>query len=487
MKMNLLLICLDTFRRDCIGALGDRGVETPRLDAMARKSVVFENAFGEGQPTIEFRRGLLTGVRTFPWRFDYDTRGLWPSVRGWHKVSPEDDMISEILLENGYTTGFFSDTYHMFKPTQNFTRGYTSWDFIRGQESDNWRSGPLDGVDLDRYLPPRLRKGGTAGRPPTTLLQYLLNNRDRTGEEDWTSARAFAGGMRFLEDNRDNEPFFLYIDSFDPHEPWDPPRRYADRYDPDWDEDWEPIHLGGIEVDKKTRRRIEALYYGECTFVDEWIGRLLDRLEELGLAENTLVVITSDHGTELWDHGIVGKGVHGCRYRHNAEIILMMRLPPAAEAGTDTRGRRIPAMVQNHDILPTVLGLMGIAHRPVDGIDLRPLITGEKERIRDVVISGWLHRAMVRSERFSYSVNFEADFGDEHLFDLAADPAEAHNAASQCPEACSELRSRLEDFLGERLPAAPRDKIYVSDAPIQVWSARNEAAAEKLGSRTSQG
>jgi arylsulfatase A-like enzyme len=460
--MNLVIVCLDTFRADCVAALGrNHVIQTPNLDRFAGGGVVFENAFGEGQPTIEFRRALITGTRTFPWRFDFDTRGLWPNGHGWHKVSPGVDTIAEILLENGYTTGFFSDTYHMFKPTQNFTRGFTSWEFIRGQETDNWRSGPAQAARLDRYVHP----GGS--RDPAdnaTLFQYLLNMQDRKTEDDWTSARTFTAAERFLDDNAENRPFFLWVDSFDPHEPWDPPAGYADRYDPDWNEPWEPIHYGCWDGSERTNERVKALYYGECTFVDKLVGRLLDKLDELNLADDTAVIVTSDHGTEMMDHGATRKGTHNCRYRHNSEILWLMRFPGGAHAGT-----KITGLVQNHDILPTALALLGVEHRPVDGEDVLPLVRGEKESIRDRVITGWSERASVRSHEFNYSVDWAEDEPDEHLFDLASDPAETENVAAAHPDVCGEYRETLEEFLGQKLPAKPMDKLYVTDAPCNVW------------------
>jgi arylsulfatase A-like enzyme len=473
--MNLVLICLDTFRADCLGALGrnDR-IQTPHLDELARRGVVFEKAFGEGQPTIEFRRALITGRRSFPWRYDFDTRGLWPNGRGWHKVVPEHDTLAELLLHRGYTTGFFSDTYHMFKPTQNFTRGFTSWEFIRGQETDNLRSGPADVVDLRQFVPPGLPADP---REHPILFQYLLNTQDRTTEDDWTSARTFALADRFLRDNRGNQPFFLWVDSFDPHEPWDPPTRYADAYDPDWTETWEPIHGCWRHLDERGRERAKALYYGECSFVDELTGRLLGTLDELGLADDTLVVVTSDHGTELWDHGAVQKGRHGCRYRHNNEILLLVRFPRDEHAGL-----RIPAFAQNHDILPTVLAVMGLEWAPLNepakpsglppaaaGENLLPLVMGGRDSVRDAVITGWGPRANVRTHEYSYSVDYESDQLDEHLFDVRNDPAETNNVAAEHADVCAEYRAMLEDHLGQTLPATPQDRLYVTEAPCIAW------------------
>ena len=298
--MNVVLICLDTFRADCVAAAGRNDfIQTPNLDRLVRDGVLFDNAFGEGQPTIQFRRALVTGNRSYPYAGQFDTKGLWPTCEGWHRIDPEQPTLAEILLDNGYMTGMAADTYHMFKPTQNFTRGMASWQFIRGQETDNYRTGPLSAIDFSKYNHPLYH------RVPenATVVQYLLNNQDRQSEMDCLPAKVFSAAIQFVEDNRDNRPFFLWVDEFDPHEPWDPPRAYADLYDPEWNEGWEPIMPVPTEAPEAMKRRVRALYHGECTFVDKQVGRLIDVLEARGLLEETLVIVCSDHGTEMYDHG----------------------------------------------------------------------------------------------------------------------------------------------------------------------------------------
>lgn len=175
--MNVICICLDTFRADIVGPNQKLSfVETPHLDAFAAEAVVFERAFGECQPTLQTRRGLFTGRRTFPWRYNFDRRGHWHHAPGWHKIPPEQDTLSEILLANGYLTGLVADTYHMFKPTMNYTRGFVTYDFIRGQENDNWRFGTR--AAIEHLLRPHVREPINWDRH-TGLMQYLFNQKFR--------------------------------------------------------------------------------------------------------------------------------------------------------------------------------------------------------------------------------------------------------------------------------------------------------------------
>ena len=281
--MNVICICLDTFRADIVGPNQKMSfIETPNMDAFAAESVVFERAFGECQPTLQTRRGLFTGRRTFPWRYNFDRRGHWHHAPGWHKIPPEQDTLAEILVANGYMTGLVADTYHMFKPTMNYTRGFVTYDFIRGQESDNWRFGTREAIE--DLLRPHVREPINWDRH-VGLMQYMFNQKFRQREEDYSCARVFRRAADWLSENARNAPFFLWIDSFDPHEPWDPPREYADRYRPDWDgKDFITPGAGneGDGVSDAERERIKALYFGEVTLVDRWVGHLLDRVDESG-------------------------------------------------------------------------------------------------------------------------------------------------------------------------------------------------------------
>ena len=151
---------------------------------------------------------------------------LVPNIYGWHAIPTAQTTLAEHLLLNGVATGLVSDVYHMFKPTMNFTRGFMSYDYIRGQESDRVRSGPLASINMKPYLPDEI--ANPTDRPG--IAQYLLNMQDRRGEEDYLAPRVFRSAARWIQDNSENQPFFLWIDSFTPHECWDPPMHFADRY-----------------------------------------------------------------------------------------------------------------------------------------------------------------------------------------------------------------------------------------------------------------
>ncbi|HUT18945.1 MAG TPA: sulfatase [Anaerolineae bacterium] len=463
--MNLIVICLDTFRADMVGPGGTMShVQTPHLDALARESVSFTRAFGEGQPTLQMRRAFFTGRRSFPWRYNYDRRGHWHHAPGWHKIPPEQDTLAEVLLQRGYCTGMVADTYHMFKPTMNYTRGFCTYDFIRGQETDNWRGGTIDEIadQLRAHTHEPLDSPRIA-----RLAQYLWNQRDRKQEEDYQCARVFRAAMRWLDDNAASAPFFLWIDSFDPHEPWDPPTPYADAYYP-----YEGIDLvfPSQDATPEEQERIEALYCGEVTFVDKWVGAFLERVDALQLWEDTIVVLTGDHGTQLMDHGRFGKGADEM-HPFNTRIPLYIRHPDGP------RNRSIDPFVQSHDLMPTLLRLLDVPYANVDGSDAWSLVTGERKQLRDHVVIGWASfvtgsaggRASVRDDAWNYVATVHEAQPSPELYHLPTDPEERKNVRDQYPEICAMQRRRLEAVVGQPLPAQLNEVCDPAPPPMSIF------------------
>ena len=151
-------------------------------------------------------------------------------------------------------------------------------------------------------------------------------------------------------------------------------------------------------------RRIEALYLGEVTFVDKWVGALLDKVDALNLRDDTIVVLMSDHGTQLRDHGSFGKGANKL-HPFNTQLNLMIRHPNGAS------DKDISAFVQNHDLMPTLLNQLGIPCDWTDGEDMWPLVTQEKAFLRERIITGWAGfvtgnargRVSVRDNRWNFA------------------------------------------------------------------------------------
>ncbi|MDR7463166.1 MAG: sulfatase [Armatimonadota bacterium] len=410
--MNVTLIIADTLRADHLGCYGNPWIRTPTLDHLATESIVFTRAYPEVLPTIPVRRTLHTGRRTFPCRDWFPRKGDTVRVPGWQPIPEEEVTLAEILQHEGYRTALITDVFHMFKPSMNFHRGFDEWRWIRGQERDRYRSAPPE-VDVDRYLNPAMR----GSRAEIILREHLANTRDRRHEEDWAAPQVFREGIRWLEENRDAERFFLVLDVFDPHEPWDPPQWYRDLYYPNYTgrEMIMPMYGEADYLSPDELRYMRACYAAEVTMVDRWLGHFMGALRDLGRLEDTAVIFVSDHGHQLGEHGLVGKVPRGL-YPELMHVPFLLRHPEGLGAG-----RRVDAFVQHHDLPPTILGLLGVQPPlPMDGIDLTPLVRGQDRRTREYVTC--IFRDYVWTMDREFALIARRDGGDMHLFDLAKDP-----------------------------------------------------------------
>lgn len=157
--MNVIVVMLDSLRADHLGCYGNDWIETPNIDKLAKESVLFENAYAEGLPTIPVRIALFTGQYTLPFR-------------AWQPLSRYDLTAAEILREHGYTSALITDTYHLFKPNMNFHRGFNVFRWIRGQEADAYKSAPSR-LNIEDYMKPAMKGSGTE----RLLRQYLKIDR----------------------------------------------------------------------------------------------------------------------------------------------------------------------------------------------------------------------------------------------------------------------------------------------------------------------
>ena len=294
--MNIILIILDSLRKDCLGAYGTSPwgkVYTPHLDQFARESMVFTRVYPETLPTLPARRAIYTGKRVYPGKDSlYRLKGDFGGGPGWGPIPENMDTIAEILRDKGgYRTALISDLYHMFKPSKNFWRGFDQWTFLRGQETDPSRSGPMPSQkEVDTWLAPELQ---TPERIDF-ITKCLRNMYGREKEEDYFNARVFIEAARWLEQNQDADKFFLTIESFDPHEPWFVPAYYRRLYDPsEGQEQVISLYSSSDELNPQLLHRMQANYRGLVTMCDRWFGYFYEAMRVQGLLENTAIFVTS--------------------------------------------------------------------------------------------------------------------------------------------------------------------------------------------------
>lgn len=429
--MNLIVVVLDSFRQDHVSLYnqgkgpfdGVAACRTPNIDAFARDAVVFDNAYPEALPTIPIRCQLMTGQRTLPYR-------------PWQPLTPQDVTITEILRNEGYTCGLISDTYHYRAPGMNYHKGFHAYRWVRGQEYDPWVSAPPR-RDIDGYVNAHYPDAWRA-----RISQFLANTDDFTEASHWFPAKVVDEAVTWLKQNRRHKKIFLWIDSFDPHEPWDPPGRFDTYTDPDYTGPRLIMPMGGQADDwatKEEQKHIRGLYAGEAAFVDHWLGPLFDCLKEEGYTEDSLILLLADHGHPLGDHGKFLKGADRM-YNELLKVPFMVRLPGGRQGG-----RRTQALVQYHDVLPTVLDLLGLSNNvsSMHGRSFSRVVRGDADTHHDAVITGYFAGVdrCIRDATWSYIQRPEGQ-ADE-LYHLIDDPQERNNLIDAHHEEAQRLSSKF--------------------------------------------
>jgi arylsulfatase A-like enzyme len=462
--VNIVVIVSDTFRRDRLSCYRepavlernsreprwkvpwpDRIAYTPNLDRLAQRSAIFDRYYASGFPTMPTRADLLTGTWTF-------------SYMSWEPLPRSAVTVSQLLADAGYVTAGVVDTPFYTKSGYGYDRGFNFFYDLKTQGPPNW----------DLFLPqPRVLDEHHAAPSTFNMAERVLEH---------------------ISVRHPSKPFFLWVDTWDPHEPWEPPVWYGRRYDPNYklpatykippyyyykeagqtDEDLEAARIG---------------YLGEITMVDRYIGRLLERLESLGVLDDTAVFFLTDHGFYFGEHGgILGKmlrpadhpldvrlGVRSKRpwarsplYEEIAHIPLLIALPQGQQ-------RRIPELTSAIDVMPTILELAGVEPPPelkLHGRSLAGLARGEGGSGREFVVTtvplanpgetvrvvDSLIRELVEYQPATitspkWSLLYSAAGERVELFDLNRDPGQQEDVSSRNPEVVRDLHGRYASLL----------------------------------------
>ncbi len=436
--MNVILIILDSLRKDHVGAYGNGWIQTPNLDALAGESLRFTRSYPESLPTIPARRAIHTGTRSFPFRDWQPPAQEFIRLYGWQPIPDNQVTLAQTLRSEGYETLLVTDTQHLFKPTYNFHQGFNVFNFVRGQERDfykpHWLCPP---EKLDQCL----MGGWHQAKQETIMRQHLANTLGRETEEDWFAPQVFLRSMEFLEGAKEQQPFFMVVDSFDPHEPWDPPDSYVDLYDDPYDgpEPWTTSYGSTDYMNDRQIQRMQALYAGEVTLVDRWLGNFLDKVDELGMADNTLLMLLSDHGHLLGERGVAGK-IPSEIYPELIDIPFFIRYPGGRRAGDAS-----DYYATMQDVAPTVLGALGIEPpEQMTGEDLSGLFEGRQPAPRSHFTLGYNNYVWARDYR--YAMISRNDGEHQRLYDLEADPEMNRDVSG---EQSGEVKRMFEDYVLE--------------------------------------
>jgi arylsulfatase A-like enzyme len=422
-RPNVLVLVVDTLRADHV--YGDRA-RTPNMEALMRQGLRFTRFHPEAMPTVPFRNSLLSGRRTWPWRGWHDWPGLLDAP-GWEPIESVQASLLPVLRRAGYWTGYVTDNPFLgFAPPYRGLRSRMDRFTARGGQLGGSGRGVPD-KQLYHWLHPALR----ADAKIRTRVRKFLASADEYWRDESRSfaARVYTSGVEALNVAATQRPFALVVDTFEPHEPWTPPRKYINLYgDPDYRgrEPGMPRYgkIGYYVEGREQRRlleRMRALYAAEVTMTDHWMGVLLDRLQALRLDRETIVVLTSDHGFFLGEHGWTGKisvALHPALIRTPLVIVD----PARRRAGDATD---YPA--QSHDVAPTLLSMAGVrAPSAMDGIDLSRMFRGRRPRNR-LAYGGYANTLFAYDGRWKLIAGNRGD--DLRLYDTKRDPGEGRDVS----------------------------------------------------------
>ncbi|KXT59925.1 Choline-sulfatase BUT NOT [Streptococcus oralis] len=350
--MKVVLVLMDTLRKDFLKAYNqDSFVSTPNLDAFAKDSTTFDNHYIGSTPCMPARRDIMTGRLNF-------------LERSWGPIEPYDITVSKVLQDHGIYSHLTTDHTHYFRlGGEGYINQFTTWDFHRGQEGDPWVSRIKDPEWMPEQYYGKLRR------------QYQANREKWYENEDlYPTPRTFKSACEWLELNKDEDDFFIQVEVFDPHEPFDVPSKYMKMYDDVYTGPYfETPNYGAVDVPEEAVDYIRKRYAALMTMTDVHFGYLIDKMKELNLYDDTLIIVTSDHGYFLGERDLFGKN-----YMHNfnelAAIPLFVRDPKHRKIG-----ERIDTISQNIDIMPTLLDYFDIdTPEEVQGKSWLPLIKGDK-------------------------------------------------------------------------------------------------------------
>lgn len=368
--MKAIMIMYDSLNRRYLPNYGGDLAKMPNFKRLGEMTVTFDNCYVGSLPCMPARRELHTGRLNF-------------LHRGWTPLEPFDDSMPEILKNNGVYSHIISDHQHYWEDGgATYHNRYSSWEIVRGQEGDPWK-GDLRPVG----------KGTTFGSAPAAAPAFLQNIRRQDmvnrsymkSEADFPQVQVFERGLEFMETNKDADSWFLQIETFDPHEPFFTPEEYEALYrdegEAPFEYDWPPY--GPVTEDTDFVEKVKKKYLALLSMCDKYMGKFLDKMDELDLWKDTMVIVNTDHGYLLGEHLWWAKTVMPT-YNELANTPLFIWDPRSG-----VKNERRSAVVQTIDLAPTLLDYFGLPLTPdMQGFPLGETIKTDK-KVREYALFGF--------------------------------------------------------------------------------------------------
>lgn len=371
--MKTIMILLDTVRKDYLSIYNSRtDVQTPNIDMLGEDSYIFDNHYTGSLPCMPARRDLFTGRLDFLERF-------------WGGMEPFDCVLQKELSINEIPTHIITDHHHYWHHGgEGYLQYFDTFQMVRGQESDSYIS------HLDNYQEPEK----THGR---FNKQYFLNKAKVNSRDEYPTIETFNKAVNFLNDHKDDENFYLQVEGFDPHEPFDSPQEFMDLYnlsESDIEEFYNSPKYGKCIDSEEQLEFITKKYKANLSFADYGIGKVIKALKDLGIYEECNIIFTSDHGFHLGEHQSIGKGVTHV-YNEISQIPLIHKKP------FQKKQKRINYLTQNIDIMPTLIDMYNIRNTyKFHGKSYLSILNNEEKKYnkREAIISGYHGQSVMISD-----------------------------------------------------------------------------------------
>jgi len=431
---NIIILMPDQFRADCTGVSGNKYIKTPNIDKIAEKGIFFENCFTTTPVCMPARASFVSGLYPHNHKM-WENKGNLPS---------NDETFFHHLKEAGYFTSYIGKS-HFYQHGKFHMKEKEPYMHARGIDYVHETTGPWATVTTDSYMTDYLKEKGLLSVFREDYVKVRGKNRFATHpsplpEEDYLDSYVGKQAVRFLKEYNNDKPLCLFVGFPGPHEPWDPPKKYAEIYDsaevpgpipsrdiPPWIPEKVKERLRRERerfphLDEEKLKKVKRNYYGKITLIDYWIGKIIDVLYEKNWFDNSLIIFWSDHGEMLGDHGLFFKQVF---YESSVKVPLIIKMPENLN-----KGKRIKSLVEIIDVFPTILDISNCS--PSErclGKTLVPLIEGKVNSHRESVLSEIYFmdsfNYMLRTENYKYAV--DGDGEGFLLFDLENDPYERIN------------------------------------------------------------
>jgi len=456
-KPNVLFICIDDLRPE-LSCYGNKYIHSPNIDKLAQTGALFKNHFVQVPTSGASRGSMLTGM------FPTNTSQLSNEViRDFISSQPETEKPESFihqLKRNGYYTVGIGKISHS---ADGFIYNYTDKVSTVRELPHSWKELMFDygkwGTGWNAFF--GFVDGSSRQSKKNQVKPYEIADVEDTGYPDGLTAQLAVNQLAQLAQR--NEPFFLGVGFFKPHLPFNAPKKYWDLYDrediPLSESSFIPenVNLMSLhdspeiksyqltdekpslqaKVSDEYARTLRHAYFASVSYIDAQVGKLLDELERLGIAENTIVVLWGDNGWHLGDNRVWGKHTI---FEKSLRTPLIIKIPGI------TKGKSIEKVVSSIDIYPTIMDACGIPmpHK-TDGNSFIPLLKYKKASWEEYAYSYFRQGVSVRTARYRLTQYFRKQQPDIELYDHRTDPDESKNIALEHPELVKKLLPLLKN------------------------------------------